>query len=56
MQQQEFGLFECYIMAACRGMKAVINNGELEGFTKEGSEIPRNVPEDMPEAGRAANG
>lgn len=35
MQQKEFGLFECYIMAACRGMKAIINNGELEGFTKE---------------------
>ncbi len=35
MRQTEFGLFECYVMAACRGMKAIINNGELEGFTKE---------------------
>lgn len=50
MAQKEWYLLECYLMDVCRGMKAIINNGELEGFTKEKSE------EDMPEAGRAANG
>ena len=35
MQQKEFYLLECYLMAECRDMKAIINKGELEGFTKE---------------------
>lgn len=35
MRQTEFYLLECYLMDACSGMKAIINNGELEGFTKE---------------------
>lgn len=50
MQQQEFGLFECYIMAACRGMKAIISNGKLEGFTKEsdnGVQIQENHHENV---------
>ena len=38
MQQTEFYLLECYLMAACRDMKAIINNGKLEGFTKEDEE------------------
>lgn len=35
MAQKEWYLLECYLMDACRDMKAIINNGELEGFTKE---------------------
>jgi len=49
MQQTEFGLFECYVMA-CRGMKAIINNGELEGFTKEdedGVQVQANHQEEV---------
>lgn len=35
MAQKEWYLLECYLMDACRGMEAIINNGKLEGFTKE---------------------
>ena len=51
MQQKEFGLFECYVMAACRGMKAIINDGEVLGFTKEGTDGVQ-VQETYPEAVR----
>ena len=48
MQQKEFGLHECYIMA-CYGLRAIINNGRLEGFTKEDAdEIQEYVPEKVP--------
>lgn len=50
MVKDEFGLLECYLMDACRGMKAIINNGELEGFTKEndnGVQIQENHHEDV---------
>ena len=49
MLQKEFGLFECYVMG-CRGMKAIINNGELEGFTKEtedGVQVQENHHEEV---------
>ena len=36
MVKEEFYLLECYFMDACRGMKAIINDGEVLGFTKEG--------------------
>lgn len=50
MQQTEFYLLECYLMAACRDMKAIINNGELEGFTKEdedGVQVQANHQEEV---------
>lgn len=34
MNQKEFSLRECYTLA-CYGLRAVINAGRLEGFTKE---------------------
>lgn len=34
MRQTEFSLRECYTLA-CYGLRAVINAGRLEGFTKE---------------------
>jgi len=34
MQQKEFSLRECYTLA-CYGLRAVINAGKLEGFTRE---------------------
>ena len=34
MRQTEFSLRECYTLA-CYGLRAVINAGKMEGFTKE---------------------
>lgn len=34
MRQKEFSLYECYALA-CYGLRAVINAGKLEEFTKE---------------------
>ena len=46
MQQKEFSLRECYTLA-CYGLRAVINAGKLEGFTKEEED---GVQEDYHEA------
>lgn len=47
MQQKEFSLRECYVLS-CYGLRAVINAGRLEGFTKEEKdEVQEHVSEDM---------
>lgn len=48
MNQKEFSLRECYTLA-CYGLRAVINAGRLEGFTKE-EEYGVQVQEDHNEA------
>lgn len=48
MRQKEFSLRECYTLA-CYGLRAVINAGRLEGFTKE-EENGIQVQEDHNEA------
>lgn len=35
MNQKEFSLMECYVLAGY-GLRATISNGKLEGFTREG--------------------
>lgn len=34
MNQKEFSLMECYVLAGY-GLRATISNGKLEGFTRE---------------------
>lgn len=47
MRQTEFSLRECYTLA-CYGLRAVINAGKLEGFTKEdGDGIQENGKEEV---------
>lgn len=47
MYQKEFSLKECYILA-CYGLRAVINAGRLEGFTKEEDrEVQKDLSQDM---------
>lgn len=47
MQSKNFTLRECYTMA-CYGLRAVINNGKLEEFTREdGDGIQENGQEEV---------
>lgn len=47
MKQKEFSLRECYTMA-CYGLRAVINNGKLEGFTKEDEDgVQTHIPQNL---------
>lgn len=58
MQQKEFSLRECYVLS-CYGLRAAINAGRLEGFSKEEeNEIQEHVSDDMlmKSIGRATNG
>ena len=44
---KEFSLRECYILS-CYGLKAVINDGKLEEFTREEEDaVQENIPEGM---------
>ena len=56
MKQKEFSLRECYVLS-CYGLRAVINAGRLEEFTKEGTnETEETYREPADSIGGIANG